>query len=563
MKMNLATKMIFCFLLVVVVAVMGFSYTIWKVNDVAELVDNVNNTELPRLLKTNKINNNASDEVGYMSEYFITKDPQILKDYKKAVDENTNLEDEMDKNSVTAEEKRLITEVKALDDKYSDLAEKKFVTLLQVGKDDEASQVMKNELVPIAEKLNNKLDEYQGLRNKQITTSLNQVVGHAYNTKMGALIAALIAAVLGMFIGFFVARSISRPINELAVMAKKVANGDLTEQVKVDRQDEIGQLAAAFNTMVLELKNLIKQVTVNAEQLSASSEELTANSEQSAQAANQVASSIMDVAAGAAAQMEAATETSAVVEQMSAGIEQIAANANQVADQSVQAAAKAQNGDKEVGKAVKQMQQIKDTVNTSAQVVTKLGERSEEIGQIVDTISGIAGQTNLLALNAAVEAARAGEQGRGFAVVAEEVRKLAEQSQEAAQKITELIGEIQGDTNKAVVAMNEGTQEVQRGTEVVNAVGIAFKEINAVVDQVSDQAKGISAAIQQMATGSQQIVGSVKKIDDLSKKTVDETQDASAATEEQLASMEEIATASRALAQLAQNLQTAVTRFRV
>jgi methyl-accepting chemotaxis protein len=248
---------------------------------------------------------------------------------------------------------------------------------------------------------------------------------------------------------------------------------------------------------------------------------------------------------------------------MSAGIQQIAANTNQVAAQSAQAANKAKEGDKAVVKAVTQMVQVENTVNTSAQVVAKLGERSKEIGQIVDTISGIAGQTNLLALNAAIEAARAGEQGRGFAVVAEEVRKLAEQSQEAARKIAELIGEIQGDTDKAVLAMNEGTREVKNGNEVVNAAGTAFKEIAELVTQVSGQVREISAAIQQMASGSQQIVGAVKKIDLLSKKSADEAQSVSAATEEQLASMEEIAASSQALVIMAKELTKAVGEFKV
>ena len=181
----------------------------------------------------------------------------------------------------------------------------------------------------------------------------------------------------------------------------------------------------------------------------------------------------------------------------------------------------------------------------------------------MDTIAGIAGQTNLLALNAAIEAARAGEQGRGFAVVAEEVRKLAEQSQEAAKKIAELIGEIQGDTDKAVVAMNDGTREVKTGAEVVNAAGVAFQEISGLVTQVSSQVKEISAAIQQMASGSQQIVDSVKRIDGLSKTSAGEAQSVSAATEEQLASMEEIAGSSEALSKLAQDLQAAVAKFRI
>ena len=169
----------------------------------------------------------------------------------------------------------------------------------------------------------------------------------------------------------------------------------------------------------------------------------------------------------------------------------------------------------------------------------------------------------LLPLNAAIEAARAGEQGRGFAVVAEEVRKLAEQSQDAAKQIALLIGEIQGETDKAVVAMNDGTREVKVGAEVVNASGIAFQEITVVINKVSDQTKEISGAIEQMAIGSQQIVGLVKQIDALSKKASGEAQTVSAATEEQSASMEEIASSSQALANLAMNLRKAVSKFQI
>lgn len=248
---------------------------------------------------------------------------------------------------------------------------------------------------------------------------------------------------------------------------------------------------------------------------------------------------------------------------MAATIHHIADNAGTVTGMSSQAAETAKAGEKSVEKAVAQIGQVAHTVNTSAQVVAKLGERSKEIGQIVDTISGIAGQTNLLALNAAIEAARAGEQGRGFAVVAEEVRKLAEQSQEAAKQIADMINEIQSDTDKAVVAMNEGTREVSRGTEVVTEAGKSFRGITALVLQVSDQIRDISAAIEQMASGSEQIVRSVKEIEDLGRGAAAEAQTVSAATEEQSASMEEIASSSQTLAQMAQELQHNVAKFRL
>lgn len=362
----------------------------------------------------------------------------------------------------------------------------------------------------------------------------------------------------------FMARRFAKPISLIRDECLLLAQGDLREQARnIFSEDEIGQLASGFRQMRTNLRDLVTKVHTQSEQLAASSEQLTASAEQSAQAANQVAASITDVATGAEEQLVAANAAATVVETISASIEQIAATTSDVAVQSTQAVSKANEGNKSVNTAVSQMIQIEQTVNTSAQVVAELGERSKEIGQIVDTISGIAGQTNLLALNAAIEAARAGDQGRGFAVVAEEVRKLAEQSQTAAKHIATLINGIQGDTDKAVLAMSQGTKEVKLGTEVVNAAGQAFQEIVTLVTQVSDQVQEIAVAIDQMASGSQQIVGSVNRIDDLSKKAVGEAQTVSAATQEQSASMEEIASSSHSLAQLAMDLREAVSKFHV
>lgn len=374
----------------------------------------------------------------------------------------------------------------------------------------------------------------------------------------------IVMAALLAVTGWMISQVISKPLHAMVGVCNYLAEGDFRDKPRsILRKDEIGQLADALTEMRTNVRLALKQVNESAEQVAASSEELTASSEQSAQAVTHVAVAISNIANGSEMAVTATTETSAVVEQMSAGIQQVAASTTQVAANSAQASEKAKEGNASVDKAVSQMSSIEKTVINSAQVVTKLGERSKEIGQIVATISGIAGQTNLLALNAAIEAARAGEQGKGFAVVAEEVRKLAEQSQEAAKQIANLIGEIQGDTDKAVVAMSEGTREVKVGTEVVTAAGQAFNEIAALVMQVSDQVREISAATQQMAGGSQQIVTAVKNIGDSAKLANGEAQNVSAASEEQSASIEEIASSSHALATLAQDLQTAVNRFQI
>ncbi|TWH45652.1 methyl-accepting chemotaxis protein [Sporomusa sp. KB1] len=378
---------------------------------------------------------------------------------------------------------------------------------------------------------------------------------------IGTIMVVLIIASLAILM---IASRISKPLQTLEAAANGIAAGDLRmAEINVNSQDELGHLARAFETMTGNLHNLVRQIGSTSEQVAASSEELTANADQSAQAASQVAGSIVETAQGAARQTSAVTKAVDFMQQITSEARQQAdktRNAVNIASRAVNSAAE---GNKAVTTAVSQMNSIKQTVDNSAQVVVELGERSKEIGQIVETIAGIASQTNLLALNAAIEAARAGEQGRGFAVVAEEVRKLAEQSQEAAKKIAELISDIQGKTENAVTAMTNGTQEVKRGYEVVDQAGIAFRDINGHVKEVADIAQDAANGMDELAFNSEKVLETVKEVETISREIASQAQTVSAATEEQSASMEEIASSSQNLAELAEQLQNVVSRFKV
>ena len=373
----------------------------------------------------------------------------------------------------------------------------------------------------------------------------------------------VIEVLLSAILIYYMSQRIAKPIERLAVVAEIASTGNLTIAIDVDTKDEVGILANSMKTMIKNLGLLIRHISQTSEQVAAAAEELSANAEQSVQVSTQVAAAMGEVAQGAERQAGSLDSTASVVEQMSAGIQQVAINTNEVSSMADKTTRAAHEGDKAVDDAVSQMRIIEQSVSSSAQVVTRLGERSKEIGQIVDTISGIAGQTDLLALNAAIEAARAGEQGRGFAVVAEEVRKLAEQSQEAAKRIASLILDIQTETDSAVNAMNDGTREVKVGAEVVNSAGQAFKDIVTHIGEVSSQIKGISEAIKQVSSGSRQIVASVRDIDRISRDAAGHTQTVSSATEEQSASMEAIAASSQALARMAEDLQGEVSKFKV
>lgn len=504
---------------------------------------------------------------GNVLELMLTTDDAKNLELKKAIEEraqgiNQNM-DSLKQMHLDAKADELLAKMEQAQQKYR-AARGPILELALQNKNAEAYVLYSATLEPRANEYVGSVRDYT-VHIQKISEQMNADIQAAEAKAIQILIGCILVAciILGFF-GWMINKMISHPLRLMVAFCGELADGDFREKPrKVSRRDEIGQVADALANMRSNLRGILQHVNESTEHVAASSEELTASSEQSAQAANQVAASITDVANGANKQLVAANEASDVVSQMSASIQQVAANTNLVAEQSAQAAGKAKEGGASVEKAVAQMVRVEETVNASASVVAKLGERSKEIGQIVDTISGIAGQTNLLALNAAIEAARAGEQGRGFAVVAEEVRKLAEQSQEAAGRIANMIGEIQGDTGKAVSAMNEGTREVKTGAEVVSDAGDAFQEIVKLVSDVSGQIMEISAAIQQMASGSQQIVETVKTIDGLSKSSAAEAQSVSAATEEQLASMEEIASASQTLASLAQDLQKEVSKFQI
>ncbi len=378
------------------------------------------------------------------------------------------------------------------------------------------------------------------------------------------MVVGIICLIVGLMAALVMGRSIARPLAALAAVAQRVAGGDLCAEVpRRGTKDEVGILADSIARMVQNLRAMIGKTASTAEQLAASSQQLTASADQSAQSVNQVASSVNDVARGMEAQLTAIDDTFKIVEQISGNIRQVAGNASEVAGSSVHAVDKAADGGRTVETAINQMTIIAQSTQTAAAAVTKLSNQSGEIGQIIDAISGIAGQTNLLALNAAIEAARAGEQGRGFAVVAEEVRKLAEQSQEAARKIGAMIGQVQGDTVQVVEVMDDNAREVRRGIEVINTAGQAFEEITALVGQVSDEVNHISAAIKEITQGSQQIAGAVKQIEAFSKQATGQAQTVSVSTEEQSASVQEIASSSQALSRLAQELQENVAKFQI
>lgn len=397
-----------------------------------------------------------------------------------------------------------------------------------------------------------------------ITAPEEEAVREVATLSMSLIGGALVCILLGVVFVTYMSIKISRPIVKIRDEALLLAEGDLRpKKTGISSRDEIGQLADAFEQMAERLRKLIVKVQVKAETVATASKELTAGAQQSADAANQVATLITHIAEGSDQQAAAVSNISTLVEKMSTGIERIVVTGKQISQIALETSQSAGRGREAIGKTMDQMDNIGEGSKSVQKIINLLAHGSQEIDKIVTMISSIAGQTNLLALNAAIEAARAGEAGRGFAVVAEEVRKLAEESNNAARTISELIKKNEADMEQAITVTQDSSKGVETGIAVVASAGETFREIADAVDELFQQIQGVNAFIEQIAGGSQELIAVVQAVGQVSKENAADSQSVSAATEEQSASIQGIAGSSQELAQTSADLQAAVANFKI
>lgn len=352
------------------------------------------------------------------------------------------------------------------------------------------------------------------------------------------------------------------PIQHLSQQSKKVADGNLElEPLPVISTDEVGLLTENFNSMIENLKTVIKSTTNVSARVSNTANVLSTNMQEATDSYNSVASSMQEIAGVADLQVQKAKESSITIEEMSIGIQRIAMTSNQISESSIQASEEAEKGNESTNKSVAQMNAISKAVNQSAASVKMLGEHSGKIEEIVGIITGIASQTNLLALNAAIEAARAGEAGSGFAVVADEVRKLAEQSEASAREISTLISHIQNDTNKSVNVMMRAVEEVDNGLVMINDSEKSFSHILTSIHHVTGQIQELSATIEEMAAGMEEVTSAVKDMEDFSLSSRDNTRAVAETSSSQLNTVQRVSEEAQVLTDLSDELLNVVNTF--
>ncbi|MEG6522553.1 methyl-accepting chemotaxis protein [Desulfotomaculum sp. 1211_IL3151] len=354
------------------------------------------------------------------------------------------------------------------------------------------------------------------------TNSLKSGVAQEIGKQQQRIIAVCLGiSIILIVLIFLFSKSLAKPLEELAQISNKVAAGELYHKVSVKSQDEVGIMAGAYQKMLDQFSSIIKGIGQNTRQLTNMSSQFTS-------AASQVVTN--------------ANETAITMGQISNTVDTVSVTMQRVAGVSNSTNNIANEGNQGIERVIQQMDTIAHTTRDVSLAVDGVSKKSQEINHIVELITKIADQTNLLALNAAIEAARAGENGRGFAVVSDEVRKLAEQSRQAAKEISGLVSAIQNESTRAVNTMAESRKEVESGNVVVQEVGYKFKDIINGVQGLTLEIESVTSHIEQMASGIQNIAAS---------------------TEEQTASMQEVSANAESLAGIASQLDTMVQKFKV
>ena len=378
-----------------------------------------------------------------------------------------------------------------------------------------------------------------------------------------ALAVVVIVILCGLASNFFIGKMVGQ-LGEVVGAVKKISGGNLRiADLEVKSNDELGVLSESVNDMKIRLKHLLTKIAECSQRVAASGEELTAGTQQTNESIQQVAQSMGILTNGTAEQEKTIGVLEGTIQEMHDRMDDLRGTAKEMEQIARDSANNATVGKAKVDAAISVMKNIEQQVSSSAKVVGELGRRSDEIGQIVETISGIAGQTNLLALNAAIEAARAGDQGRGFAVVAEEVRKLAEQSASATENISQLIATIQKDTSSAVESIELGNQSVKEGTQSVAETGAAFADIETQAAKLTENVSRSLEDIVAVDKSNAEILTAVEHVKAIANQSSENASSVSAATQEQSATMQEVADASKTLAELANEMQGEVAQFKL
>ncbi|WP_251552271.1 methyl-accepting chemotaxis protein [Neobacillus muris] len=563
MKFTIGKKLFFSFFSVLLILGVTVIISFTQITKLEGSYDDLINDKAKKLILIEELNGIIKNEEADVRGYLLSGDQKSLEDFKKGHEDFLTSSKNLEKLLKNKQAKQLLKSLKTTERVFFNLGNQQ-VLFKQQNNINDVVQLSNSQDQAVMNTMDQEIEQLSKLQQSILDSGTKETNTEVTSVKTWVIILGILAIVIGGIVSNVIRRMVSKPIVKLADMVEKIAAGDLTvENIQIKNRDEIGHLAKSFNEMAANLRDLIQQVRVNAEQVASSSEELSASAEETSAASVQIGITMQHVAEGVTKQVKSVEETSHTINEMSIGVQQIADNSLSVSNSAVNASDKAAEGSKMIERAIEQMNAINETFIGLSKKIEGLGERSGQIGNVVSVITNIADQTNLLALNASIEAARAGDHGRGFAVVANEVRKLAEQSAHNAEQISKFISTMQKETRESIQSMEAATNEVSSGIEVVNTAGTSFEDIKEAVTIVKYQIQEVSAAVQEMAGSSEQMVQTIQSIKEVAASAASGTQEVAAASQQQASAMQQVTESATYLSSMAEELQKHINRFKL
>ncbi|GMA98455.1 methyl-accepting chemotaxis protein [Pelosinus sp. IPA-1] len=446
---------------------------------------------------------------------------------------------------------------------------KQYNTLLAAG-NYSAAQEYKVKLVEFAKRvapqagaIEKALDGFAAINVELSKGLVAQSIANGKSVMTTSTVISVLVLVLGIIIAITLTNMIRRPITKLTAIAHQYAQGDLRGDIEVTSSDEIGQLAGSLQEMHKHFVEMISNIRSASEQLAAASQEMAASTEEVTSSSEEVSANMQQLAQEADLGNRSMLEASQALVELSSLIQIAKSKADNTVENSETTLIAAEDGRHRVTDSVTRMDNIKEQTQHSSQIIGELNTYSQQISQITNTITNLAKQTNLLALNAAIEAARAGEHGRGFAVVAEEVRKLAEQSDQGAQEITSLVNVVTEKTNLAVAAMAQNVVEVESGVSTVNAAGKALDSILLEVKKTVMETQEIGKVTSSEVASSEQIIKLIDALATMIESVAAHGEEIAASSQQQSAAMQTVAASAEETSAMAHQLKGSVEKFKV
>lgn len=549
----------FAVFLLIVVSTAIVTKLIFNVGENVDALDRrgeraVKMTEMGSLIRAKSIQivNYANDgESNYVEEYELLRNAFNL------------LEEDVSSQMDTTELADLFDQVVVNDQKMNDLFLTNIVEAMGTGNRAMANSY-KNQTNEIRLETLALLDEIRVVVNDERTAAVT-------NTKESQLYAVVIlissiilSIVVSVILLFFVNRTITSNLRKVVNVSNQISNGNLNvKRINYNSTDEIGVLAASIDTMGENLRTIISKVSSISGTVTAQSDSLSRSAFEVRSGSEQIALTMQELASGSESQANHAVSLAKMMEAFQVKVNAANKSGTNITESSKQMAILTESGSESMQTSITQMTLIDHIVQDAVKKVQGLDSQSQQITQLVSVIKDIAEQTNLLALNAAIEAARAGEHGKGFAVVADEVRKLAEQVSTSVSDITSIVQSIQTESSTVAKSLQEGYEEVEKGTDQIRTTGETFKTLQQSINEVSTTIKTVKENLTILVGSSKEMNLSIEEVASISEESASGIEETAASSQQTNSAMEQVESTSNQLAELAMDLNEVLQEFNI